>query len=106
MEQDGVVLVALMAHDSGTNLTEANTVSPALASQAETLLCLLDVEGRTIQMALTESTANLEFLANGEGFLCTHNLQFPDAATLASLQGNEVGDGAEVVLQLFADEIR
>ena len=56
-------------------------------------------------MALAERTTNLQFLADGEGLLRTHNLQLPDAPALASLQGNEVGDDAEVVLQLGIDEV-
>ena len=66
---------------------------------------LFNVEGGAIQVALAEGATNLEFLADGECLLRTHNLQFPDASALASLQGDELGNGAEIVLYLLADEI-
>ena len=56
-------------------------------------------------MRLAEGTADLELFADGEGFLRTHNLEFPDAAALASLQGDEVGDEAEIGIELTIDEL-
>ena len=35
MEEDFVVLEALLAHDGGTNLAETYTVAPALAMKTE-----------------------------------------------------------------------
>ena len=104
MEEDFVVLEALLAHDGGTNLTKAYTVAPAFAMKAETIGRLFDVEGGTVKMALAEGTADFEFLTNGEGLLCTHDFQFPNATALATLQRDEVGDTAEVILEFFVDE--
>ena len=56
-------------------------------------------------MALAESATDFEFLADGEGLLRTYNLEFPDTATLATLQRNKVDNVAKVVLQLAIDEL-
>ena len=101
MEEDFVVLEALLAHDGGTNLAETYTVAPALAMKAETISRLLHVEGGAVEVALTEGTADFEFLTDGEGLFCTHDLQFPDATALATLQRDEVSDTSEVVLEFF-----
>ena len=55
-------------------------------------------------MGLAEGATDLEFLADGERLLRAHDLQLPDAAALAPLQGDEVQDLTEVLLQLAADE--
>ena len=79
-------------------------MTPATSVQAETARELLHIEGRGEQVGLAQGTANLEFLADGERLLRTHYLEFPDAAALASLQRDEVGDQAEVVFQFAVDE--
>ena len=104
MQQDLLVAVALLAHDGGTNLAEPHAMPPALAVQTETGWGLLHVESRAKQMALAERTAYLEFFANGEGLLRAYYLEFPDAPALATLQWDEVGDSAKVILEFFVDE--
>ena len=79
-------------------------MTPALAVKDETIALALHLKGGREQVALAKSTTDLEFLADGEGFLRTYNLEFPDTSALASFEGNEVGDKAEIVLQLAIDE--
>ena len=81
-------------------------MTPALAVKDKTVALFLDIEGRTEKMSLAESTTYLKLLADREGLLGTHNLQFPDTPALAPLYRDKVGDGAEVVLQLTIDELR
>jgi hypothetical protein len=45
VKENLIVLVALLAHDGSTNLTESDTVSPALTVQAEALGSLFHIEG-------------------------------------------------------------
>ena len=96
----------MCTHDGGAYLTKAHAVTPAGTRQDETAVLLVNHEGRAVQMALAERAANLQFLADGERLLGAHNLQLPDAAALATLQGDEVSNGAQVVLQLLVDECR
>ncbi len=105
MEEDFVVLEALLAHDGGTNLAKTYTVAPTLTMKTEPGRGLLHVEGGAEQMALAECTADFELLTDDEGLFRTHDFQFPDATALATLQRDEVGDTAEVVLEFFVDEI-
>ena len=72
MEEDFVVLEALLAHDGSTNLAEAYTVTPALAMKAETINRLFDVESGTEQMALTEGTTNFAKRMNFTFFSSAH----------------------------------
>ena len=51
-------------------------------------------------MTLAECTADLKFLTDGEGLLCTNNLQFPYASALASLHRDKVYNLTEVILEL------
>ena len=55
-------------------------------------------------MGLAQGTTDFEFLTNGKTLLGTHNLQFPDTTTLTTLQRNQIGNGAEVVLQFAIHE--
>ena len=93
MQQYLVITVTLLTHDGGTYLAETHAVAPSFADETETFGGLLDVESRTIEMGLAQGAANLKFLTNGKGLLRTHNLQFPDTAALATLHGDEVGNG-------------
>ena len=104
MEEDFVVLEALLAHDGSTNLAEADAVAPPFSMQAETCGSLFDVKGGAVEVTLAEGSTDFQFLADGERLLGTNNLQFPDTTALATLQGNEVGNSSEVVLELFIDE--
>ena len=45
MEQDLLVVVALLAHDGGPNLAEADAVAPAATVKEEMIAVLFDVEG-------------------------------------------------------------
>ena len=111
-EQDVVVGLALLAHDGSAYLAEAYTMAPSAAVETETFLTppstlhtpRFYLEGGGEQMGLAEGTTDLEFLADGERLLGAHNLQFPDAPALATLQGDEFLDDAEVVFQFAVDE--
>ena len=85
MEEDLLVVIALLTHDGCTYLAETNAMTPALAFKTETSGGLLDIEGGAIEMGFAQGSANLEFLTDGEGLLGSYNLEFPDATTLASL---------------------
>ena len=63
------------------------------------------IEGGAEEMGLAEGATDLEFLTDGEGALRAHNLEFPDAPALASLQRDEVLDVAEIDVELAADEL-
>ena len=104
MEEDLLVVIALLTHDGSAYLAETDTMPPAFALETETSGGLLDIEGGAIEMSLAQGSANLEFLADGEGLLGSHNLELPDATTLASLQGDEVGNGTEIGIELGVDE--
>ena len=104
-EENVVVGLALEAHDGGADLTEADSMAPATADQDEVVLVLDDVEGGGEEMALAEGTADLELLADGERLLRANDLQTPDAAALATVEGDDILDLAEVDVQLAGDEL-
>ena len=104
MEEDLLVVIALLTHDGSAYLAETDAMPPAFALETETSGGLLDIEGGAIEMGFAQGSANLEFLADGEGLLGSHNLELPDATTLASLQGDEVGNGTEIGIELGVDE--
>ena len=49
-------------------------------------------------MALAQGTADFQLLTDGEGLFGTNNLEFPDTVALATLNGDEVGNGTKVDL--------
>ena len=66
---------------------------------------LFDVKGRAVQMALAEGAADFQLFTDDERLLGAYYLQAPDASALATIQGDEINDGAEVILQFLTDEI-
>ena len=101
-----VVGLALLAHDGSTYLAEAYTMSPTLAMQDETVALTLYVESGGQQVSLAEGTADLEFLADGEGLFRADNLQFPDTSAFASLERDKILYLSKIFLQLAADKFR
>ena len=107
MQENLIVLIAFLAHDGGTNLTETDTMSPPCSTDVELAgntvfhIELVDDEGGAVQMALAQRTADFEFLADGERALRTDNLQFPYSAAASTLKRNEVENIAEVHAELF-----
>ena len=51
-------------------------------------------------MALAQGATDFQLLTDSKGFLGADNLQFPDAATLATFNRNQIGNGAKVNLEL------
>ena len=63
-EEDFLVGLALLTHDSGTYLTKTDTMPPTLAVKDKATIVLLHIECGTEQMTLAEGTANLQLLAH------------------------------------------
>lgn len=100
MEQYLVITVALFAHDGGAYLAETDAMPPACAEDVEALGHTIDVavgfnhKGRTVEVALAERTAYLEFLADDVLALGTYDAQTRDASAGATLQRLECLDVA------------
>ena len=84
-EEDFLVGLALLTHDSGTYLTKTDTMPPTLAVKDKATIVLLHIECGTEQMTLAEGATDLKFLANGECLFRTYNLQFPDTSAFTTL---------------------
>ena len=95
----------LLTHHGGTYLTQTYTMAPALSFENELVAILLNIESRTVEMALAQGATYLKFLTDGEGFLATYDLEFPDASALAALHGDEVENLAEINLEFAIDEL-
>ena len=57
-------------------------------------------------MALAQGTADFQLLTDGEGLFGTNNLEFPDTVALATLNGDEVGNGTKVDLEFAVYQLR
>ena len=57
-------------------------------------------------MALAQGTTDFQLLTDSKGFLGADNLQFPDAATLATFNRNQVGNGTKVDFELAVYQLR
>jgi hypothetical protein len=106
-----LVRVALFAHHGSTYLAQPYTVPPAATLQDETFWqavlvnsFALNVEGCALEVRWREGSADLQFLADGEGALSAHDLQLDDAIAGTALYGDEVDNVAKVHLQVLADE--
>ena len=88
MEEDLLVVIALLTHDGSAYLAETDAMPPAFALETETSGGLLDIEGGAIEMSLAQGSANLKFLTDSKGLLCADNLQLPYSSALSTLHGN------------------
>lgn len=104
------MVVALLAHHGRPDLTQSHAVAPACAREVERLrdavgaLLRRDDEGATLQVALAQRAAYLQFLADDALPFRAHDLQADDAPALAALQGDEVEDLAKAQSRLAGDE--
>ena len=106
MLENLLVAVALFAHDGGTDLAEADAMTPAVAVEDEATgdavpyISCLDGKGAALQGRGTEHTAYLQFLADDEGLLLAHDAQLADVPAGTFLHDFQGEDWSEVHLQM------
>ena len=86
MRQDLLVGVALICHHSSTDLAQTYTMSPACAGEDEVAIFVaIHHKSTTIQVALAQPLANLQFFTNHHGAFAAYNLHFIQTSRWATL---------------------
>ena len=106
MRQDLLVGVTLICHHSSTDLAQTYTMSPACTCQDKVaILVAIHYKCATIQVALAQPFADLQFLTNHHRALATHNLHLVQTSRWSTLDRYEVEYLAEIDTRALADDV-
>ena len=113
VEQYVFIVVTHVAHHRRANLAQSDAMSPSRTMEDEPFryfaVGAIDVfchECRTEKVGGGQCTSDFQFFADGECQLLAHYLQFDDSARLASFDGTQCDDSAEVHAHFGAYQLR
>ena len=80
MLQDLTVSFAVVCHDRGSDLAEADAMAPSRSGQDEVITVAVNDKGGAVQMRPGQRATNLQFLADNQVVALTGNPQAIDTA--------------------------
>ena len=110
MQQDVVVAESLFAHDGGSYLAQAYTVSPSGSGQLKPCGCsvydftFIYYKCRTEQVGGREGAPYLQFLTDNQRLFRTYDFQLADASRFSPLYGDEVEYLSVIAFGFSADK--
>ena len=106
VQQDLIERVAFAGHHGGADLAEADSVSPSGSVKDQSVADPFYVKGGALEMGFGQPAADDQFLADDHCLLVADHLEPFEPSGRASLDRDEVTDGAEIYSGASADKFR